>query len=181
MPNRNLGVLEMDVDFSLSLLARWAHILAAIVAVGGTVFARFVATPALNEFSPETKLAVHAAMRRRWSAIVAGSIAFLLVSGLYNVGVLSIRYHLPRWYMPLFAVKFLLAFAIFTLASLLSGKTAAAEALRRNAPRWMNLNIAMAVAVVCISGVLRTAERTPKFPPEGSQNVLSASQNPIAQ
>jgi uncharacterized membrane protein len=173
--------MNVDVDFALGLVSRWAHILAAIVAVGGTVFARFVATPALDEFSPETKVAVHAAMRRRWSGIVAGCIAFLLISGLYNVGVLSIRYHLPRWYMPLFGLKFILAFGIFTLASLLSGRTAAADALRRNAPRWMNLNIAMAAAVVCISGVLRTAERTPRFPPDSSENGAPTTQNPIAQ
>ena len=61
-----------------------------------------------------------------------------------------------------FGVKFLLALAIFAIASLLVGKTPAAEALRKNARLWLNLNIVLAVLVVCLSGVLRTAEKTPK-------------------
>jgi hypothetical protein len=61
-----------------------------------------------------------------------------------------------------FGIKFLLALAIFALASLLAGRTAAAEALRKNARMWLNLNILLAVLVVCLSGVLRTAARTPK-------------------
>ena len=63
-------------------------------------------------------------MRARWSIIVAAAIGFLLVSGLYNIGMTSIHFRLPRWYMPVFGVKFLLALVIFTVASLLSGKNA---------------------------------------------------------
>ena len=104
-------------------------------------------------------------MRARWSKIVAAAIGFLLVSGLYNVGMMSIFYRLPRWYMPVFGVKFLAAFAIFLIASLLTGKTAAADNVRRNLRFWLNLNIVLAVLVVCLSGVLRTAAKIPKEPP----------------
>ena len=108
---------------------------------------------------------MHAAMRARWSKIVAGAIGFLLLSGLYNIAMISIHYTLPRWYNPLFGVKFLLALVIFMVASLLTGRTAAADKLRaENARFWLNLNIVLAVAVVCISGVLRTAERFYKKP-----------------
>jgi uncharacterized membrane protein len=148
--------------FVLGLAARWLHMLAAITAVGGTIFARTVVVPALDGVSPDQRAALHAAMRARWSKIVAGAIGFLLVSGLYNIGVTSMDYRLPRWYMPVFVVKFLAAFAIFTLASLLAGKTSAAERLRGNLRLWLNVNIALAVLVVVLSGVLRTAEKVPK-------------------
>lgn len=147
---------------ALNLVARWLHILAAITAVGGTVFARFVVVPSLEPLPAEQRAALHAAMRARWSKIVAAAIGFLLISGLYNIAVISIEYRLPAWYHPVFALKFLLAFVIFTVASLLSGKTPAADTLRRNLRFWLNLNIVLAVAVVCLSGVLRTAERLPK-------------------
>ena len=43
-----------------------------------------------------------------------------------------------------------------------SAPAPAAVALRRNAKAWLNLNIALAVLVVCLSGVLRTADKVPK-------------------
>jgi uncharacterized membrane protein len=155
----------MDLEFVLGLLARWLHILAAITAVGGTIFARVVVVPSLDELPSEQRAALHAAMRRRWSLVVAAAIGFLLLSGLYNIGVTSIQYRLPRWYMPLFVIKFFLACIVFMVASLLVGKTAAAERVRTNARFWLNLNIVLAVLIVCLSGILRTAEKVPKREP----------------
>jgi uncharacterized membrane protein len=155
----------VDAQDILSLVSRWAHILAAITAVGGAVFARFVVFPALDPLPADQRGTLHAAMRARWSKIVAAAIAFLLVSGLYNFMMIVVEYRLPRWYHPLFGVKFLAALAIFAIASLLAGNSPASESLRRNARAWLNLNIALAVLVVCISGVLRTAERIPKDEP----------------
>src|SRR5690606_8931127 len=98
----------------------------------------------------------------RWSKIVAGAIGFLLVSGLYNFMLTVTQFRVPSWYHMVFGIKFLAALAIFAIASVLVGKTPAAEALRKNARLWLNVNIALAVLVVCLSGVLRTAEKTPK-------------------
>jgi hypothetical protein len=64
---------------------------------------------------------------------------------------------LPKWYHMLFGIKFLLAMVVFTVASLLAGKTALADKLRASAKFWMSLNILLAVLIVCISGILRTA------------------------
>ena len=154
------------MDFDLpGLVSRWFHILAAIAAVGGTIFARFVVLPSLDTLPPGERDALHAKMRARWSKIVAISIGLLLLSGLYNIAMLEMHTTVGRdyrWYRPLFGVKLLLALVIFALASLLSGKTAAAQKLRQNARFWMNLNITLAVILVCISGVLRTAEKRPK-------------------
>lgn len=155
----------MDAQYVLGLVFRWLHILAAITAVGGAFFARFVVFPALDPLPSDQRAGLHAAMRARWSKIVAAAIAFLLVSGLYNFLMIVVEYTLPRWYHPLFGVKFLLALAIFAIASLLAGKSPAAESLRKNARAWLNLNIVLAVLVVCISGVLRSAEKIPKKEP----------------
>jgi uncharacterized membrane protein len=155
----------MTTQYILGLLFRWLHLLAAITAVGGSVFARFVVLPALEPLEDEPRNSLHAAMRARWAKIVAAAIAFLLVSGLYNFFVIVTSYELPRWYHPLFGLKFLLAFAIFAIASLLAGKTPAAEALRKNMRTWLNVNLVLAVVVVCISGVLRTADKVPKEKP----------------
>jgi uncharacterized membrane protein len=155
----------LDLPFILALVSRWLHILAAITAVGGTVFARIVVVPALDPLPADQRAALHAAMRARWSKIVAAAIAFLLVSGFYNFITVAVQYQVPRWYHMVFGIKFLAALVIFAVASLLAGKSPAGEALRANPRPWLNLNIALAVVVVCLSGVLRTAERVPKSDP----------------
>ncbi|MEX2111818.1 MAG: hypothetical protein WD845_01450 [Pirellulales bacterium] len=162
----------------LNLVSRWLHILAAITAVGGTIFARFVVVPSLEPLPLEQRAALHAAMRVRWSKIVAVAIGFLLLSGLYTIGYLSVEYRLPKWYHPVFGVKFLLAFVIFAVASLLTGKTPAADNVRRHLRFWLNLNIVLAVLVVCLSGILRTAERIPKRAAEAAAQPNSLESPP---
>jgi uncharacterized membrane protein len=165
----------MDLELVLGLVFRWLHILAAITAVGGTIFARAVVFPTLDAWPPDERTRLHAALRARWSKIVAAAIGFLLVSGLYNIGTTSMQYTLPRWYNPLFVVKFALALVIFAVASLLIGKTPLADQMRRNARFWLDLNIVLAVLVVCLSGVLRTAEKTPMpRPAEGAVSQPAA-------
>lgn len=155
----------MDLEALLGLVFRWMHILAAITAVGGTIFARAVVVPTLDQWPVDERRKLHAAMRVRWSKIVAAAIGFLLVSGLYNILLTSFQYTLPRWYNPLFGVKFMLAMVIFAVASLLIGKTPLADKMRQNVRFWLNLNILLAVLVVCLSGVLRSAEKVPKAKP----------------
>jgi uncharacterized membrane protein len=159
------------LDF-VNLISRWLHLLAAITAVGGTIFARAVVVPSLDALPADQRTALHAAMRARWSKVVTVAIALLFVSGFYNFAIISIDYRLPRWYHAVFGVKFLLAFVIFTVAGLLVGKTPAADNARRHLRFWLNLNIALAVLVVMLSGVLRTADKVPKEqPPQRSSTA----------
>jgi uncharacterized membrane protein len=151
----------MSTPDLLSLLFRWLHILAGMTAVGGTIFARFVVLPTHSALAPDVRDSLAAEMRRRWSKIVMASIGFLLLSGIYNF-IMIVRNYGPDlkalgWYHPLFGIKFLLAMVVFAIASLLSGRTPLAAKLRTNARSWMNLNILLAVIIVCISGMLRTA------------------------
>ncbi len=171
----------MDVPFYLALVSRWLHILAAITAVGGSMFVRLVVFPSLEPLPLDQRIALHAAMRSRWSKIVAAAIAFLLMSGLYNFMLTVTQFQVPRWYHMVFGVKFLLALVIFAIASLLAGRSPAAEAVRRNARLWLDLNIVLAVLVVCLSGVLRTAPHVAKEVPEekpGQQALPPAAMNP---
>lgn len=145
----------MDIDF-VAVLFRWLHILPAIVAVGGTIFMRFAILPAVGEISESQRAAFQEAVRSRWSKWIMGAITLLLISGFYNFFTLNARYQLPKQYQMLFGIKFLLALAIFALASLLSGRTPVAQKMRANARTWLNLNITLAVVLICISGVMRS-------------------------
>lgn len=144
----------MEIDW-LSVVFRWLHILPAIIAVGGTIFMRAALVPALGELPDAQRSSLHEAVRSRWSKWVMGAITFLLLSGFFNFFTLIGKYKLPPAYQMMFGIKFLLALAIFALASLLSGRTGLAQRMRQNARTWLNLNIVLAVLLVCISGVMR--------------------------
>jgi uncharacterized membrane protein len=146
----------VEIDY-LGILFRWLHIVPAIVAVGGTIFMRMALVPAAAGLPDAARPAFHEAVRSHWARWVHAAILFLLVSGFYNFFTLNARYKLPLpAYHILFSVKLLLALAIFAIASLLSGRTAVAQRMRQNAPTWLNLNIALAVLLICISGVMRS-------------------------
>ncbi len=167
----------MPVAEVVSLVSRWLHIMAAATAVGGTIFALLVVLPAAGVLAPEARETFHAAARKRWSKIVMAAIAILLITGLYNFITIKHNYKLvlPRWYDPVFGVKFLLAFAVFTIASLLVGRTALAQRLRVNAHRWLWINLLMAALIIAISGVMRTTH-PPIGPAPGAELAKTTEQ-----
>jgi uncharacterized membrane protein len=150
----------LEIDY-LGLVSRWLHILAAMVAVGGTVFQRVALVPSVGTLTDDARRQLVEAIRQRWSRWVMMAILFLLASGLYNFVVIAKQ--LPEsgkgLYHGLFGVKFLLAIAIFFVASALAGRSEAFARIRQNARIWLTINLVMAVVLVCISGFLRTVPR----------------------
>ncbi len=142
----------------LALVMRWTHILAAVTAVGGIFFIRFVLMPsAASVLDDETHQKLRAAIMKRWQHVVHTCILLFLVSGLYNYLVITRHLHVnqPLYHM-LFGVKFLLAIIVFGLALGLTSTRGWAEPLRKNAKLWMAILAGLAVAIIGISGVLRS-------------------------
>jgi putative copper export protein len=96
------------------------------------------------------------------------SIGFLLLSGFYTFINYLRGYQFPEGskYHMLFGIKFLLALAIFFIASMLVGRSEASTRFRQRREFWLTLNVVLAVVLVCISGILRFLPRTPKTPAE---------------
>jgi uncharacterized membrane protein len=151
---------------------RWAHILAAMVAVGGLFYARFGLLPAMQVLDEETRDKLHDGIRKRWLPWVIGSITLLLASGLANfllfndaaqawddgTWMKSTKYH------ALFGVKFLLALGVFYFASGLVGRGEGTAWMRANRGKWLSVTLAMAVAVVLVSGWMRGLHMGPNRP-----------------
>lgn len=144
------------------LVLRWAHILGAITLMGGAIFMRFALVPAAKTLADDAHAQLRAEVRKRWSKVVMLAIAVLLISGLVNFVLLTQQYKLEKPYHMFFGIKFLLALPIFYIASLLTGRSAAADRMRQNATLWLNVNLVLATAVVCIGGFLKSVDRTPK-------------------
>jgi len=150
----------------VTLLLRWAHVLAAVVALGGLLFARVALLPTVEELGEETADRVHAGIRRRWLPWVIGAITLLFASGLANYILLIRRIKDapelwgPDWmqqtgYHALFGVKFLLAMIVFFLASGLVGRGAGTQWIRDGRRQWLTVATALGIGVVLISGWMR--------------------------
>lgn len=158
-----------------SLVLRWFHILAGMIAVGGMVFLRCVVVPTFQALPGEQAARLHDQMRPRRARLVAIAIGLLLVTGLINFGIISSQYVVPKWYHMVWGIKFLIALVIFFLMSALSGKSALADKLRQNSKLWLNVSILLAVIVVCLSGVLGLANKVPKATADSAASHETAS------
>ncbi|MEX2141169.1 MAG: hypothetical protein WD894_18030 [Pirellulales bacterium] len=164
----------MPIDY-LALTLRLLHILAVITAVGGMVFIRFALLPAVDTLGEQQRRTLHEAVRARWARLVQLSILVLLVTGLINfwMFIQAAKTWGDEWretyngpYQMLFGIKFLLTLAIFALASILTGRSAGTKKIRDNPRFWLNINLAMALVVIIISGVMRLTHVGPTDPSE---------------
>jgi len=146
----------MNVDW-IAVVARWAHVLAAVVAVGGVLFQRLVLLPAVRETVDENSRGrLHEAVTGRWKRLLMACIGLLILSGGWNFVTISLaKAERAPIYHALFGIKFLLALAVFFLGSALAGRAEAFAALRRERGKWLGITAALAVLVVLISGVLK--------------------------
>lgn len=145
----------MTIEQALAVLFRWLHVGAAIVAVGGVVFQRFVLMPALSAVGDEARVAIRDSVLARWRLVVHSSIAILLVSGTYNAWRLFPMHKGQPIYHSIFGVKVLIALAVFGIAAVVTGRSERAQRMRGRAPFWLGLLVALGTAVVLLSGVLK--------------------------
>ena len=155
----------------VTLLLRWAHILAAIVAMGALVFARFGLVPARGDLDAPTRDRVHEAIRRRWLPWVIGAITVLLASGLANFLLFNARVKAEGWgdggwmrqtsYHALFGAKFLLALVAFYFASALVGRGEGTRWVREDRAKWLTVTLGCMLAVVLLSGWMRQLHTGP--------------------
>ena len=147
----------MSAEVFLAVVFRWAHILAAVVAIGGTIFMRVVLAPAIRaSLTDDQHAALRQALMPRWKKVVMTCIALLLASGIFNFFTISMeKAKSTALYHPLFGVKILAAFGVFFIASALTGRSKAFEGLRAQAPKWLAVAAVLGVVVILISGLLK--------------------------
>lgn len=167
------------------LALRWAHVLAAIVMMGGLVFARFALLPALEAEETATRDRIHDAIRRRWLPWVIAAITLLLASGLANFILFNARVKEEGWangawmrqtsYHAIFGVKFLLAMVVFYFASGLVGRGAGTQWMRNARGRWLSVTLALALGIVLISGWMRQLHTGPHVGDDGGVRIEAAT------
>ena len=145
-------MIVVDVAFRL------IHVVTAIVLLGGSIYVRFVLMPSASELPDSEHDALRGRLMARWKKVVMTGILLLLVSGFYNYLQVAAPAHTGQGvYHMLMGIKILLALGVFFLASVLTGRAAKFDGMRRNASRWLGILIVLAVIVVGIGSVLKVA------------------------
>jgi len=159
----------------LNIVLRWAHIIGAILLVGGVIYQWLV----MGKSNPAANIASAAAAndpyRRRWSIVAMIAITLLLVSGLVNTALVSIHYQLSPAYNSLLGVKLGLALIVFYLASVLSGRSALAQRMRASPKPWLTWLAILSLVVVMIGGVMKNLDHPKKQRNERNDIVDSSS------
>lgn len=164
------------VDFIVPLIFRWLHIGPAIVLVGGTAFMLFVLIPAARVLPESEHLQLRAAILARWKRFVHAGVAIFLVSGFYNYLVIQAPLHKGDGpYHALMGVKMLLGIAVFGLSEVLVGRSKLADKLRTNLPKFLAINLTLAVVILMLSGYLR--QRGIPLPKEPAPQAIQTAQN----
>lgn len=169
------------MNFYVDLLLRWIHILGAIALVGGTFFWRFTLSPALNQLQADQREALHGHILPRWAKVVGIASLLLLVSGLFNAVRAILRYDFDEYgsYHILVAAKLVLAMAVFFIAARLSGRSDSARKFREKMSFWLNVNVLLAVTLVCIAGFMKLTPHIPKTEIKDTPPALeSTTENP---
>jgi uncharacterized membrane protein len=145
------------MNLVLSLVFRWLHIGPAIVLVGGTAFMLFVLLPAAKELPDAEHQKLRAAVLKRWKQFVHVGIGLFLISGFYNY--LAIQGPLHKgdgMYHMLMGMKMLMALGVFGIAEIMVGRSKLADKFRQNSSKYLAINLTLAVAILMLSGFLKT-------------------------
>lgn len=154
----------MDATYWLLLASRVLHILGAIVLVGGVFYLRMIVAPRLRASDAGAGSDPWFAGRRgAWAMWVGIATLVMIVTGLANfIYIFKTHESLSGLYHGVFGVKLLLALAVFFLAAMLAGKSAAGERFRNDMRRWLGVCLLLGVVVVTLGSVLRSIPHVPK-------------------
>jgi len=140
--------------YATEIVIRVFHLLGAVIALGGTIYA-FKVTRCVLPLVPEAdRDTLREAIRRRWAGLFMMSMTLLLITGFYNYLMIKAPRHEGQGqYHMVMGIKILLAMAVFFIGSALAGRSAAFEKMRANAGFWQIVNITLGVAIIILAGI----------------------------
>jgi uncharacterized membrane protein len=153
---------KFDGLYWLLLLSRVLHMLGAIVLVGGLFYLRMVVAPSAARATNPSPDVWFAGQRAAWAKWVGVAAAVLIVTGLFNYYEIYVGYDLAQSYHMIAGIKVLVALVFIFLVSLLAGRTAAAEQLRKRMMFWLSVSLLIGIFAVVLGSFLRSYPHTPK-------------------
>jgi uncharacterized membrane protein len=137
---------------------QWLHVLAAVLAVGGVFFLRFVLCPALKKLPAEqeaTKTQLLQSVVRIFKMVIHSSIAVLIITGVIRLVQTWSLLTGPKGYIALLHTKLLLAVVLFVIAIMLTLPGAQPNYFQRGRDKWLLINFLLGAVIILISATLR--------------------------
>ncbi len=131
---------------ALNVLMRWLHITAAVVLIGGVLYARLVVAPAIASLPAAEQDTLGDAMATRFRWLLFLAVLFLLATGAYNV-ILNLGR--GALYQTLLGIKILLALHVFAAGILI------VKANNPKRTRQLTGVMISGLIIIAISAVLR--------------------------
>lgn len=129
----------MNAEFNpfIVVFLRWIHLVSVVVLIGGLLYARYVAAPALDALTKGGHAVMAAKLTARFRLYLRVSAILLLVTGLF--GFIS-KGEVPLQYQLLFWVKMVISAYIIVVSYVIAANPG---------PRERTRNYLMASVVVC--------------------------------
>ncbi|HET7876811.1 MAG TPA: DUF4149 domain-containing protein [Methylomirabilota bacterium] len=142
----------MPSPLTLSLLARWLHVLAAITWIGGMLFVALVLVPAIRREDPALRRRLVQAVGLRFRAVGWAALAVLVTTGLVNLWLAPFLLGAPRFHAKLGLVA--LALILQALHDFVLGPRASAPgadpSLRIRASWIARINVLIVLVIVLL-------------------------------
>ncbi|HVT29167.1 MAG TPA: hypothetical protein VHE81_14220 [Lacipirellulaceae bacterium] len=166
---------HVDSMYWIMLVSRILHILGAVILVGGLFYIRVVITSASRASGADSPDQFFGGRRASWAKWVGIATAILLITGFWNYVQTTKLDDLAASYHMIIGLKILAAIAVFLVAALLAGRTAAADAIRQNERLWLDVCLFLGILVVILAGVLRSFPHNPKADTAAPPKAVASS------
>lgn len=161
------------------LIVRWVHLLAVIIAVGGSFFTRFVLIPASASLPDTARVEFHRALLARWRPFFHGSMGLLLISGLVRIFQVMPNHQGQPLFHAILGTKILLALILFVIAGCLVSRNPAFDPMRKSQAKWLALILTLAVLVIGLAGVLHLMPDSHKSIATPNESQVARMRSPI--
>jgi len=138
----------------MSTFVQWAHVIAAVIGVGGMASLLLILMPSLGVLPPEQRDLLVKRVIRRFRWMIWSAMMLLLVSGFYSVRQ---YYWEVAWgkSWALLTVKIVLALFVFVIVLTLTLPLKVCDRVRARGRMWLSIAVGLAVTVILISAYLR--------------------------
>jgi uncharacterized membrane protein len=151
----------MDTQLLIDVLSRIVHVSTAIALVGGTVFMLFILIPAAKQLSDDQHEKLKSLINGTWKRFIHLGILLFLVTGFYNYFRAMPLHKGDGLYHALIGTKIILALVVFFIASVLVGRSAAFESMRKGREKWLKIVVLLAAIIVAMSGFVKVKASKP--------------------
>jgi hypothetical protein len=144
----------MDMTGLFSVLVRFLHLGSAAGIVGGILYARLAATPALNTIPEPGRAAAAQLAQAKFRGILFTMLFLSVASGLYNGFGPGAPHHTPQWHMW-FGIKMLLVLHILATSILWATSPYGDVAVEGKGKRRLASLVIVGFATILIGNYLR--------------------------